>query len=147
MIDALREELGAWGDRRQASDDRDERATVTRRYNYTKAKLHRRMVDREAGLVTLDGRKVARPGSEITIDAEYLAAGHVAYGYARSIHSAQGATADVVLVDGDARGREAAYVAPSRHRKDVRVYLTQADEPADVEAHVEAPTRRQSEAS
>lgn len=56
-IDALREELGAWGDRRQASDDRDERATATRRYNDTKAKLHRRMVDREAGLVTLDGAR------------------------------------------------------------------------------------------
>jgi len=91
--------------------------------------------------VVLDGPPDAPPGDPITVDSDYLAAGHVAYAAARTVHAAQGATADAVLVDGQTlRGREQTYVAFSRHRQDVRTYLV-ASPPAEEppEAHVEQP--------
>ncbi len=130
----------------EAATTPDERATAKRRAHDAKARAHRRLEDWKAGIVNVGGRRVVRPGGEVTVDAEYLAAGHVAYSYARSIHSAQGATADITLVDGsDLRGREAAYVAMSRHRQDVRIYLTEQGAPLDTERHVEAPGRKHDE--
>lgn len=115
--------------RLDATSDPAEARNVRRR-------LDSRLADRRAGVVTIDAKRVTRPGVEVVVDAEYLAAGHVSYAYARTVHKSQGATCDVALVDGeDLRGREAAYVALSRHRAEVRVYLTQAGPAKDLERH------------
>jgi ATP-dependent exoDNAse (exonuclease V) alpha subunit len=67
-------------------------------------------VDRRALLVKMEnGRRV--------LPAAYLDAGHVAHGYATTIHKAQGMTVDRCLVLGtDDLYREAGYVALSRGR-------------------------------
>jgi len=129
-VEAAQVEMAEWAQRRDAAETSAERATAERRRKVCEAKVERRLADRAAGLVVVPGRgKVCRPGSEIVVDGGYVAAGHLAYAYARTVHMAQGSTADVVLVDGMATtGREAAYVAMSRHRRDVRVYLTSTDE-------------------
>lgn len=107
-------------------------------------KLHRRLADRRAGVVLIDGKRIGRPGQEVTVDRDYLAAGLVSLGYARTVHKSQGATATQVLIDGDdLRGREATYVALSRHRQDVRVFMSAAGlGDADVEQHQASPRRR-----
>jgi conjugative relaxase-like TrwC/TraI family protein len=139
-IDALLGEAADWQARAEAATTPADRATARRRERSARDKMDRRLHDRTAGVVTVDGRRTARPGREITVDAAYLAAGHVAYSYARSVHAAQGATADVVLVDGeDARGREAAYTALSRHRERVKVYLTSTLDHGPVEPHQSPP--------
>jgi len=127
--------MSRWAQRRDAASTPAERATFERRRQADATKLHNRLTDRAAGVVAVPGRgKLPRPGHEVTVPAEYLSAGCVAHSYARTIHTAQGATADVVLVDGDdLAGREAAYVAMSRHRVDVRTYLTTPSNPVAVE--------------
>ena len=56
-------------------------------------------------------------GEEIVLDRDYLAAGWLDYGYASTVHTAQGVTCDYVLVVGPAGlYREAVYVAMSRAR-------------------------------
>ena len=56
-------------------------------------------------------------GEEIVLDRGYLAAGWLDYGYASTVHTAQGVTCDHVLVVGPAGlYREAVYVAMSRAR-------------------------------
>ena len=65
-----------------------------------------------------------------TLPAEYLDAGHVAHGYATTIHKAQGATVDHSLVLGtDDLYRQAGYVALSRGRTTNTLYTVGAPEP------------------
>lgn len=132
----LQAEMSGWAQRRDAASTPAERATFERRRQAVATKLHNRLEDRSNGVVAVPGRgKLPRPGHTVEVPAEYLQAGNVALAYARTIHTAQGATADVVLVDGDdVQGREAAYVAMSRHRVDVRTYLTASAAPGAVEA-------------
>jgi len=131
----LEAEMSGWAQRRDEATTPSERATAERRRQATEVKVRRRLEDREAGVVAVPGRgKLPRPGHEVVVPSEYLQAGNLALGYARTIHKVQGATADVCLVDGDdVSGREAAYVAMSRHKKDVRVYLTASTAPDAVE--------------
>ncbi|MGZ4786005.1 MAG: hypothetical protein ACXV5S_10055, partial [Acidimicrobiales bacterium] len=64
------------------------------------------------------------------LPAEYLDAGHVAHGYATTIHKAQGATVDHSLVLGtDDLYRQAGYVALSRGRTTNTLYTVGAPEP------------------
>jgi ATP-dependent exoDNAse (exonuclease V) alpha subunit len=53
--------------------------------------------------------------------------GHIDYGYALSVHKAQGQTVDNVylLISDVMTDREWVYVAASRHRKQLRVYLSE----------------------
>lgn len=81
----------------------------------------------QAGTVTVrtDG------GDQLELSRSYLAAGHLDYGYALTVHKAQGATWDTAYVLGDDRlYREAGYVALSRARDTTRLY-TVADEDQD----------------
>jgi len=131
----LQAEMSKWAQRRDAVSTPAERATFERRRQAVATKIHIRLTDREAGVVAVPGRgKLPRPGHEVEVPVEYLRAGNLALAYARTVHTAQGSTADVVLVDGDdVQGREAAYVAFSRHKKDVRTYLTTSAAPGGVE--------------
>ncbi len=73
------------------------------------------------------------------LPATYLDAGHVRHAYTTTIHKAQGATVDQVLVLGDdALYQEAAYVALSRGRANNRVYLVNS--PDNVERHAPTPS-------
>ena len=64
-------------------------------------------------------------GEEIVLDRDYLAAGWLDYGYASTVHTAQGVTCDHVLVVGPAGlYREAVYVAMSRARLSAWIYAT-----------------------
>ncbi len=64
-------------------------------------------------------------GEEIVLDRGYLAAGWLDYGYASTVHTAQGVTCDHVLVVGPAGlYREAVYVAMSRARLSAWIYGT-----------------------
>jgi conjugative relaxase-like TrwC/TraI family protein len=68
-------------------------------------------------------------GTEHHIPAGYLADGYLDYGYALTIHKAQGATVDRVLVLGDDRlYRQAGYTALSRGRNSNDVYLIGDDD-------------------
>jgi conjugative relaxase-like TrwC/TraI family protein len=137
-IGELAGEIESVGEKLATATDPTERRELRDQLDVLKGRAHRRQANRTRGLAEVGGRLIPRPGHEVVVDADYIRAGHVAYGYARSIHSAQGATADVVLVDAqDLKGREAAYVALSRHRRDVRLYHVQTPEPADVERHIE----------
>jgi Ti-type conjugative transfer relaxase TraA len=63
-------------------------------------------------------------GTERTVPACYLVAGHLDHGYAMTIHKAQGLTADEALVFAtDDLYQEAAYTALSRARLDTRVFV------------------------
>ena len=68
------------------------------------------------------------------LPAEYVDAGHIAHGYATTIHKTQGATVDRGLLLGtDELFRERGYVAMSRGRLSNHLYLlgaTPADDPA-----------------
>jgi conjugative relaxase-like TrwC/TraI family protein len=67
-------------------------------------------------------------GEEIVLDRDYLAAGWLDYGYASTVHTAQGVTCDHVLVVGPAGlYREAVYVAMSRARLSAWIYGTTAE--------------------
>lgn len=119
-----------------------ESATDPRDIKVLRDRLRKRLDDRRAGIVLVDGRRTARPATEVTVDHEYLAAGHVSLAYARTVHKSQGATADVVLIDADdLHGREAVYVAMSRHRADVRVFVSRTLPPVDRERHQSPPRR------
>lgn len=64
-------------------------------------------------------------GQKVSVDpAEYQ---HLSYGYAVSVHKAQGATVDksYVLLSESMADKEWVYVAASRHRESVHVYLDQ----------------------
>jgi conjugative relaxase-like TrwC/TraI family protein len=67
-------------------------------------------------------------GEEIVLDRGYLAAGSLDYGYASTVHTAQGVTCDHVLVVGpNGLYREAIYVAMSRARLSAWIYGTTAE--------------------
>lgn len=74
-------------------------------------------------------------GRTVEVPHRYLAAGHLAHGYATTVHKAQGATLDVslLLID-DQSYREAAYTGLSRGRLANRVYVITDDTNA-IEAH------------
>lgn len=74
-------------------------------------------------------------GRTVDVPTPYLAAGHLAHGYATTVHKAQGATVDtaLLLVD-DQSYREAAYTGLSRGRVANRVYVISDDADA-IEAH------------
>lgn len=62
-------------------------------------------------------------GEQLKLSRSYLAAGHLDYGYALTVHKAQGATWNTAYVLGDDRlYREAGYVALSRARHTTRLY-------------------------
>ena len=64
-------------------------------------------------------------GEEIVLDRGYLAAGWLDYGYASTVHTAQGVTCDHVVVVGPAGlYREAVYVAMSHARLSAWIYGT-----------------------
>ena len=85
-------------------------------------------------------------GEEIVLDRGYLAAGWLDYGYASTVHTAQGVTCDHVLVVGPAGlYREAVYVAMSRARLSARIYSTTAEAIDIAERHatgIPLPTER-----
>ena len=73
---------------------------------------------------TNDGMRIDLAGKPIEIPAGYLADGHVDYGYALTVHKAQGATYDVALLYGDEHlYAEAGYVALTRGRDRNRAYV------------------------
>jgi conjugative relaxase-like TrwC/TraI family protein len=78
-------------------------------------------VDRDALTVrTFDGREEAITGD--ALDTE-----HLDYGYALTVHRAQGATYDRAHVLADGGGRELAYVAMSRARDHTSIHATADD--------------------
>jgi ATP-dependent exoDNAse (exonuclease V) alpha subunit len=82
-------------------------------------------------------------GRAVRLPAEYLE--HVRHGYALTGHTSQGATVErTYLLASPARGgREWSYVAGSRHREDLRVYLADHDPETAREALVAAWERAQ----
>lgn len=78
-------------------------------------------------------------GTTRELPADYLAAGHVAHGYAWTIHKAQGATVDqaFILAD-DTVSQESGYTALTRGRAANRVYLVRP-EPGEHERAVDDP--------
>ena len=93
----------------------------------------------EAGALTLR----ADDGRTIVLPPDYLE--HAHHGYALTGHVSQGATVErtYLLASPERGGAEWAYVAASRHRIDLRVYLS-ADEPERAaEALAERWERRQ----
>lgn len=85
-------------------------------------------------------------GEEIVLDRDYLAAGWLDYGYASTVHTAQGVTCDHVLVVGPAGlYREAVYVAMSRARLSAWIYGTTTEALDIAERHatgIPLPTER-----
>lgn len=78
---------------------------------------------------THDGLVVERAGQRIELPAAYLADGHLAHGYALTVHKAQGATYDVALLYGDEHlYAEAGYTALTRGRDVNRAYVMAAPE-------------------
>jgi hypothetical protein len=62
---------------------------------------------------------------DVVLPARYLDGGHLAHGYATTIHKAQGATVDhALLLGSDELTRESGYVALSRGRHTNRIYIT-----------------------
>jgi Ti-type conjugative transfer relaxase TraA len=91
---------------------------------------HQRAID----VLTDDGRP-------ITLDRQYLDAGHVTHGYAITGHKAQGLTIEHTYVLGSqALHREWGYVALSRGRQTNRLYQTALDQQLDeIHTHVHQP--------
>jgi TrwC relaxase/AAA domain/UvrD-like helicase C-terminal domain len=81
----------------------------------------------------------------IDVPRWYVDQGHLAHGYAMTIHKAQGLTCDTALVYAtDDLYRELGYVALSRGR-DLNVIYTTGDVKIDPEAHMRTPQRVPSE--
>ena len=75
-------------------------------------------------------------GTELTLPARYLDAGHVRHAYATTIHKAQGQTTDRAFVLGsDTLYQEAGYVALSRGRAENRIYLVGSEPRPEAHAH------------
>lgn len=68
-------------------------------------------------------------GSQVTLDVEDAGADRLDYGYATTVHRAQGATVDAAHLFADGGGRELAYVGMSRARHAAHVWVV-ADDPA-----------------
>lgn len=83
-------------------------------------------IDADAGTVTLATGQV--------LPREYVAEGHLGYGYATTVHKAQGATVDhAFLLGSDAMFREAGYVGLSRARNGNHLYIVAPHRPGDQE--------------
>lgn len=97
--------------------------------NGTRATVDAVDVDEGTLTITVDDHRVRLPAS-------YLEAGHIAHGYATTIHKAQGATFDRGLLLGtDEVWRERGYVAMSRGRASNHLYLVGATERDDSTGH------------
>ena len=71
-------------------------------------------------------------GRRLEIPARYAAEGHLAHGYAMTVHKAQGMTCDVSLVLGDdSLYAEAGYTSITRGRLRNHVYVVASHEPDD----------------
>ena len=89
-------------------------------HNGTRATITTVDPDRATMTITVEDRHVVLP-------TQYLEEGHIAHGYATTIHKAQGATVDRGLVLGtDELFRERGYVALSRGRTSNHLYLVGA---------------------
>ncbi len=101
---------------------------------------HLTHIDTDGAHITLTS------GQEIVLDRDYLAAGWLDYGYASTVHTAQGVTCDHVLVVGPAGlYREAVYVAMSRARLSAWIYGTTTEALDIAERHatgIPLPTER-----
>lgn len=76
-------------------------------------------VDDHRGTLTIE-----TPKGRVLLPAEYLQAGHIAHGYATTIHKAQGATFDRGLLLGtDELHRDRGYVGMSRGRTSNHLYI------------------------
>ncbi len=94
-------------------------------------------VDATAGTITIETAKKA-----ILLPAAYLREGHLAHGYATTIHKAQGATVDRALLLGtDDLYRESGYVGLSRGKLSNHLYLVGARQPDLAAAHGPEPER------
>ena len=83
-----------------------------------------RTIGREGGALVVE----LRDGTQRTLSRKYLEAGHVDYGYALTIHKAQGMTCDRAFVLAtDDLYQEAAYTALSRARIETRLYVVADD--------------------
>jgi conjugative relaxase-like TrwC/TraI family protein len=100
-----------------------------------------------ATITTVDAeRRVATirtdAGTRHDLPPRYLDAGHLAHGYALTIHKSQGLTVDRCLVLGsDTLDHNAGYTALSRGRADNRIYLH--DAAPDPEAHARSLEQKQ----
>ncbi len=102
-------------------------------HNGTRATIE--VVDPEQRAVTIDVE-----GRRIVLPTAYLDDGHIAHGYATTIHKAQGATVDRGLVLGtDELFRERGYVALSRGRTSNHLYLVGATANDDAGGHGPPP--------
>lgn len=92
-------------------------------------------VDRDRGRLTL----ATTDGRSIDVPRHYLQLGRLKYGYATTVHKAQGATVDATLVlADDASYREAIYTGLSRGRVANHIYVVSDDVEA-FEAHAPRP--------
>jgi len=88
-------------------------------------------VDAAAGTLTIDAAD-----RSVVLPADYLQAGHIAHGYATTIHKAQGATFDRGLLLGtDELYRERGYVGMSRGRESNHLYIVGAVPADDATGH------------
>jgi Ti-type conjugative transfer relaxase TraA len=102
-------------------------------HNGTRATIAEVDAERGTLAVTMSERRVLLP-------REYLDQGHIAHGYATTIHKTQGATVDRGLVLGtDELFRERGYVALSRGRISNHLYLIGANEIDDGAGHGPPP--------
>jgi Ti-type conjugative transfer relaxase TraA len=102
-------------------------------HNGTRATIEAVDPDRATITIAVDDRRIILP-------KQYLDDGHLAHGYATTIHKAQGATVDRGLVLGtDELFRERGYVALSRGRISNHLYLVGAAEIDDSTGHGPPP--------
>jgi hypothetical protein len=101
--------------------------------NGTRATIEALDPDRRSITITVDDRRIELP-------ARYVDGGHIAHGYATTIHKAQGATVDRGLVLGtDELFRERGYVALSRGRITNHLYVVGATGTDDSTSHGPPP--------
>jgi len=103
-IKDLAGELAVWIER--ANDETllgSDREQARARVASTRSKLDVRLAQRAAKVAVVDGRRQLRPGSLLVVDADYLAAGHVDYAYAASLHDALNLPVDRALVGDDTK--------------------------------------------
>ena len=82
-------------------------------------------------------------GDTVTLPANYLDAGHLGYGYASTIHKAQGLTCDRALLLGtDGLFQEAGYTGLSRGRDENRLYLVADPRAEYLEGHGPEPASK-----
>jgi conjugative relaxase-like TrwC/TraI family protein len=105
--------------------------------NGTRATITR--VDADAGTITIT---IETGKKSVILPAAYLHEGHLAHGYATTIHKAQGATVDRALLLGtDDLCRESGYVGLSRGKLSNHLYLVGARTPDLAAAHGPEPER------